>query len=105
MTLRTLELILTANGGAEVVDLDEERQLWASDSDDAFREEFPDFLDENDLEHVLDYLVGLEVMTEEEADEAEVSMESLKEGPGDEDDDEEEDDEDVASEFIPGHAP
>lgn len=106
MKVRELELILTANGGAELVDLDAEKQLWASDSDDFFREEFPDFLDENDLEHVFDYLVGAEVMSEEEADEAEVSMESLREGPGDDEDDEDEDDGDppdeVEGEFIPG---
>ena len=103
MTLRTLELILTANGGAEVVDLDEEKQLWASDSDDLFREEFPDFLDENDLEHVFDYLVAHDVLSEEEADEAEVSMESLKEGNGDEDDDDDDDEE--AQSFLEGGAP
>jgi hypothetical protein len=103
MTLRTLELILTANGGAEVVDLDEEKQLWASDSDDHFREEFPDFLDENDLEHVFDYLVEHDVLSEEEADEAEVSMESLKEGNGDEDDDDDDDEE--AQSFLEGGAP
>ena len=105
MSVRTLELILTANGGAEVVDLDAEQQLWASDSDDTFREEFPDFLDENDLEHVFDYLIEHDVLSEEEADEAEVSMESLREaGPGDEDDDEEDDDppDEVEGQFIPG---
>jgi hypothetical protein len=102
---RTLELILTANGGAEVVDLDEGQQLWASDSDDHFLEEFPDFLDENDVEHVFDYLVGADVMSEEEADEAQVSMESLKEGNGDEDDDDDGDAEEVEGEFLPGGAP
>lgn len=105
ITLRTLELILTANGGAEVVDLDEEKQLWASDSDDRFREEFPDFLDENDLEHVFDYLVEHNVITEEEADEAEVSMESLKEGNGDEDDDEEDDPDELADQVVLGDRP
>jgi hypothetical protein len=98
--VRLLELILTANGGAEVVDLDEEKQVWASDSDDLFREEFPDFLEENDLEHVFDYLTEHDVMSEEEADTAEVSMESLKEGPGDEDDDEEDDAEEA--QFLQG---
>jgi hypothetical protein len=101
MSLRTLELILTANGGAEVVDLDEEKQLWASDSDDHFLEEFPDFLDENDLDHVFDYLVAQDVMSEEEADEAEVSMESLKEQTNGDDEDEDDDDEE-AQNFVEG---
>jgi hypothetical protein len=101
MSLRTLELILTANGGAEVVDLDQEKQLWASDADDLFREEFPDFLDENDLEHVFDYLVEHDVMSEEEADEAEVSMESLKEKHNGDEDDEDDDDEE-AQNFVEG---
>jgi hypothetical protein len=105
MKVRALELILTANGGAELVDLDAQEQVWASDSDDDFREEFPDFLDENDLEPVFDYLIGEELLTEDEADEAEVSMESLKEGPGDEDDDDDDPPEEVEGEFIPGRMP
>lgn len=79
---REVEVILTHNGGVEVVEYlpgDRERTLWASDSDDDFKEEFPDFIDEDDLEHVLDFLVEREVLTEDEADQAEVSMESLPE--------------------------
>lgn len=100
--VRLLELILTANGGAEVVDLDEEKQVWASDADDLFREEFPDFLVEDDLEAVFDYLTEHDVMSAEEADTAEVSMESLREGPGDEDDDEDEDEDTEAAQFVQG---
>src|ERR1700730_5059585 len=103
MTLRTLELILTANGGAGEDDVDEGKQLWEADAPDLVREEFPDFLDENDLEHVFDSLVAHDVLSEEEADEAEVSMESLKEGNGDEDDDDDDDEE--AQSFLEGGAP
>ena len=38
---RELSLILT-DSGAELIDNESGVQLWASDSDDTFREEFPD---------------------------------------------------------------
>ena len=99
---RTVELILLADGGAELVNFDvqtadgDPEQLWASDSDEEFQEEFPDLLDENDIEHVLDYLVAHDILTDDEADTAEISAEPLGEpvaaGPGDEEDEDDEDD-------------
>ena len=74
---RLLELILNAHGGAELVDIKAQSPLWASDSDEEFKEEFPDLLDENDAEAVFDYLIEAELLTESEADEAELSIESL----------------------------
>jgi len=98
---RDIVIILTAQGGVEVLDLSEDdeegEQLWASDSDEDFREEFPDFVDENDLEHLLDYLVDKEVITDAEAEDADIQSEALTEtaaanGPGDEEDDDDDDD-------------
>lgn len=78
---RTLELILTATGGAEVVDIDTQLSLWASDSDEEFQEEFSETLDENDIDAVLDWLVNEGVMSDDEADEAEISVESIEGAP------------------------
>jgi hypothetical protein len=104
--VRNLELILTANGGAELIELDaneDEAQVWASDSDDDFREGFPDFLNEHDAGDVLEYLVDTGMMSEEEADECELSQESLKKVNGDEDEDD--DDGPLEGEFIQGAHP
>lgn len=97
-TTRLLELILTEDGGAELWDVNSEVSLWASDSDDEFREEFSEMLDESDVEHVQDYLVAHEIMTEDEADCMEISAESPEpvpvNGDDDEEDEEDEDEED-----------
>lgn len=62
-----LELILRPEGTAELVDA-HDNTLWASDSDDDFREEdFDDFLTEDDLDDILAYLTDAEVLTEDEA--------------------------------------
>jgi len=104
---RELELILTHNGGAELVDLTAQQTVWASDSDDDFREEFVEFLDENDIEAVLDWLIDNDHLSDEEADMAEISIESLEGekpgGPGDDEDDDDDDEEDMtAGEFYSG---
>lgn len=100
--MRLLELILTEDGGAELYDVNSEVQLWASDSDDEFREEFPDILDENDVEHVQDYLVAHEKMTEDEADIMEVSADTLEPETVNGDDDEDDEDDDEYGEVIEG---
>jgi len=78
MPARQLELILTAAGGAELVDIDAQQTLWSSDSDPEFREEFPDLLDENDAEAVFEWLLEDDQLTEDEYDDAELSMETLE---------------------------
>lgn len=106
--IRDLELILLPSGGAELIDLEDEKQVWASDSDDDFRGAFPDLLAEDDVEDVLNYLVSQGVMSDDEADVAEVSLEDAqgKErpgGPGDDEDDDDDGDEDVEThlgEFV-----
>ena len=60
------ELILRAHGPAELVDA-AERQLWSSESDDDFRDEFSDeFLQEEDIPDILDYLADNDVINDEE---------------------------------------
>lgn len=85
---RQLELILTATGGAELVALGSGETLWASDTDEDFREEFPEVLDENDAEAVFDFLVDNDFCSDDEADEAEFSIETLDTPAGVDDPDE-----------------
>ena len=82
------EFTLLSNGGAELTRSGV--QIWASDSDDDFAEEFGDeFLDENDTEAVLEYLVEAGHLTDDDADNAEVFTETAEPvGPGDEEDEE-----------------
>jgi hypothetical protein len=102
---RELSLILNESG-AELIDNGSGAQVWASDSDDNFREDFPDFIDTGSPEEVadvLDYLVDQGLITEDEADETDILVaedgpgdedgngDDDEDGPGDEDDDEDED--------------
>lgn len=99
--MRDLQLTLLADGGAEVLDVDapaDAEPLWASDSDEEFGEEFPELLDENDVEHLLDYLEEHEVCTSRELEVMEVITEPFEDddeldfgGDVDDDDDEDED--------------
>lgn len=69
-------LTLTAGGGAELVERDE--VIWVSVDDESFRDEFPDeFLGEEDVDEILEYLVSEDYLTEDEANECEVEMESV----------------------------
>lgn len=96
-----LELILRAHGPAELVNADQET-LWASDSDDDFREEFNDeFLQEEDIGDILEFLVDAQVITDKEfrffeSDHWDCTIETLEssvnEGPLDNDDDGENED-------------
>jgi hypothetical protein len=92
-----LELILRAHGPAELVNAEQET-LWASDADDDFREEFNnEFLEEEDIEDILNYLADETIISEKEFEffankKWEFSVETLDQdepidGPGDEDDD------------------
>ena len=72
-----LELTLLANGGAELTR--NTVQVWASDSDDEFADEFgEEFLDENDTEAILNYLVEADFLTDAEADDVDVFVESAE---------------------------
>lgn len=61
-----LELVLLAHGPAELLDADE-KTIWVSDSDDDFKEEFTeDFLREEDIPDILDYLRDEDIINESE---------------------------------------
>jgi hypothetical protein len=81
------ELILHENGGVELLD-PRGGQRWHSDSDEEFRDEFPDFIQESDVPAVLDYLEAADLLTEDEAERCEITELSFTdeddEGAGDE---------------------
>ncbi len=63
-----LELVLRAHGPCELLNSNDDT-LWASDSDDDFREEFNnEFLDEEDIGEILEYLEDSGILTEDEAE-------------------------------------
>jgi hypothetical protein len=102
MPIRDLQLCLLANGGAEVVDVETDVTIWASDSDEDFGEEFPELIDENDVEHLQDYLEEKGVCTDRELEAMDVIGEPLDGADPDADDDdddpdwdEDDDDDDV----------
>jgi hypothetical protein len=88
MAIRDLQLCLLANGGAELVDVETDVTVWASDSDEDYAEEFPELLDENDVEHLQDYLEQHECCTSRELETMEIITEPLD---GEEDDEDEDD--------------
>lgn len=77
------KLVLTQNGAAMLfADQDETKMQWSSDDDEGFAEEFTDdFLNEEDVEDILDYLVENGYLDDDEARELEIEEESL-EGSG-----------------------
>jgi predicted dithiol-disulfide oxidoreductase (DUF899 family) len=92
-----LELVLRAHGTAELINSDEEI-LWVSDSDDDFKEEFSnEFLNEEDIPGILDYLREQKVLTQMEynalnSDRWDCTIETLDSATvGSEDDEEDED--------------
>jgi hypothetical protein len=91
-----LELVLRAHGPAELLNADEEI-LWASDADEDFKEEFNDeFLQEEDVGDILEYLADNDILSHEEADKFasqqwEFNIETLESSVGGPDDDGDED--------------
>lgn len=66
--------------------------IWYSDDDEEFIEEITDeFLKESDHKDVLEFLVEKDILTEDQAAECEIEVESLDED-GDDDEDDEDDD-------------
>jgi len=63
-------LVLTRGGGAELIDvLDDEEVVWASDDDPEFQDEFEgEFLGQDDVADILDYLVEVGELSKHEAD-------------------------------------
>jgi hypothetical protein len=93
-----LELVLRAHGTAELLNAEEDI-LWTSDSDDDFKEEITDeFLQEEDIGDVLEYLVDNDIINEKEfklfeAEHWDCIIESLDNNEPDDDDEEDEEDE------------
>ncbi len=87
-----LELVLRAHGPAELVNANEET-LWASDADEDFKEEFNDeFLSEDDLGDIFDFLYHNEIISDKEFDhfenqDWECIIESLENSVNEPDDD------------------
>lgn len=96
MPIRDLQLCLLAAGGAEVVDVETDVTLWASDTDEDFAEEFPELVDENDVEHLQDYLEEKGICTDRELEAMDVIAEPLEGDPDDEDDDDDDEDDEPA---------
>jgi hypothetical protein len=93
--MRDTQLCLLDSGGAELINVETDDVIWASDSDEEFAEEFPDLLDENDIEHLQDYLEEKELVTSRELEVMEIITEPLEsddECDDEPDDDDEEDD-------------
>lgn len=71
-----LKLTLTQYGTAQLHN--GRALLWASDTDDEFKDEFDnDFLEMEDVEDIQDFLIEKGTITESQADEMEVYEESL----------------------------
>jgi hypothetical protein len=90
--VRDTQLCLLDSGGAELVNVETDEVIWASDSDEEFGEEFPELLDENDIEHLQDYLEEKGHLSSRELEVMEIITEPLE--PGDDCDDDEPDDDD-----------
>ncbi len=71
------QLILTRGGGAELTEPYDGEVVWRSQDDEDFREEFKEFLTQQDLFDLLDYLVEVGELTAPEADACSCSEEFL----------------------------
>lgn len=78
-------LILAFLTGGQVALEENGEQVWASDDDEGFTEEFGDaFHDADDAEDIIEYLVDSGLVTEDEAKQLEVEVESLDGEEGEE---------------------
>ncbi len=72
------QLTLTRGGGAELTDHETGETVWASTDDADFMEEFPDFLNQDDLADILDYLEETGELTARDADRCDVREEFIE---------------------------
>lgn len=78
-------LVLAFLTGGQVALEEDGEQMWSSDDDDDFIEEFGDaFHDPDDAEEIIEYLVDCDIITQDEADDLEVESESLSKKEADE---------------------
>jgi hypothetical protein len=94
MPAKNIKLLLfSPHGSVQLLSsgADQAEVLWTSDEDHDFPEEFDDILDPNDeedIEHIVEYLIDKELLADEES--IDIEEQFLDE---DADEDEEEDDE------------
>lgn len=80
--VRPFRLLLTRGGGAQLIDVEDgEEVVWSSDEDEDFAEEFEQFLNQDDVWEILDYLEEVGELTKHEADQCDVQEEYYS--PGD----------------------
>jgi TusA-related sulfurtransferase len=72
------QLTLTRGGGAELTDNETGDTVWASTDDPDFMEEFPDFLHQDDLADILDYLEEVGELTPRDADRCDIREEFIE---------------------------
>jgi hypothetical protein len=72
------QLTLTRGGGADLTDLEWGETVWASTDDADFMEEFPDFLRQEDLADILDYLEEVGELTARDADRCQIREEFIE---------------------------
>jgi hypothetical protein len=73
-------LLLTAHGTAQLLDADE-RVLWSSDDDEQFTDAISDeFLEESDVDEILEYLVDANLLTESQ--EVDLCVDTLEDSDG-----------------------
>lgn len=93
--MRKLEVVLTVDDEVELRDLATEIVLWTSNGDADFLEDFPDeVLTEEDLPHIVDWLLDGELITEAEADHFESDGVIVEDSDGEDESDEDEPDDD-----------
>lgn len=82
-----MKLLLTEYGTA-ILTTDSGEQVWSSDDDADFLEEFgDDFIRDEDAEEIIEYLEEKEELTDDEAEDIEIEVRSLDDTAGDSDDD------------------
>lgn len=78
----SLTLLFKAGGQVTLLEDDGrggEETLWASDDDEGFQEEFGnEFMDPDEAEQVLEYLVDEDIVTESEAGDILIESDSLE---------------------------
>lgn len=90
-----MKLILLEAGGAQLTNDNELDVLWASDNDQAFRDEFGDeLLTEDDVTEIFEYLVEKNILDDEDVENVEIFAEGIADDEDEEDDVDDFDEED-----------
>lgn len=91
------ELVFTPHGSVQLIDMNEDKQVWSSDNDQDFAEEFDgDFFDAKDAEEILEWLEEQDLI---DLDDAEIDI--VEEDADEEDSDVIDDDNIIEADFTP----